>query len=342
MGPVARRKYSLPEFCFRLILFTCLFFLILNTTHIWLRPLPPLVARLLRSETLGPGFDQLKVLHRPQPPAPEGAWRRDHLELGQSFRSFRHQNPTQPRDSEPKLLLRLLGEDSPVSQRIFSVLAEFLGHYYCSTVQVLPPLTTQDITGAGQRYRNDLGLIQYRTTDILALLSARDSASEFLVSAVLTDRDLWPGRGWNFVFGQADQFGHNAVFSWQRLGSVQAAAALEPRFLQTLFQVSAHEVGHALGIKHCITYHCLMNGSNSLEEAEQQPLEACPVCLKKIAWRTGCQPKQRFEALASFYRKYGLEAEAAAAQQAALLFGTDSAAAVTPRAPASPSSPGEP
>ncbi len=44
----------------------------------------------------------------------------------------------------------------------------------------------------------------------------------------------------------------------------------------------AHEIGHLFGIKHCIFNNCLMNGSNSLEEASSKSFHYCPVCLRKL------------------------------------------------------------
>jgi archaemetzincin len=44
-----------------------------------------------------------------------------------------------------------------------------------------------------------------------------------------------------------------------------------------------HEVGHLLGIRHCVFALCLMNGSNHLGEGERRPLQLCPLDTKK--WR---------------------------------------------------------
>ena len=36
------------------------------------------------------------------------------------------------------------------------------------------------------------------------------------------------------------------------------------------------------GLAHCSFFHCLMNESSSIPEAESQPLFLCPVCLRKM------------------------------------------------------------
>ncbi len=43
-----------------------------------------------------------------------------------------------------------------------------------------------------------------------------------------------------------------------------------------------HECGHLFGLKHCVHFNCLMNGSNHMEENLKKPFEICPVCLRKI------------------------------------------------------------
>jgi len=44
----------------------------------------------------------------------------------------------------------------------------------------------------------------------------------------------------------------------------------------------SHEISHMFGIRHCIYYECLMNGSNKIEEADVKPAWLCPVCLRKL------------------------------------------------------------
>lgn len=53
-------------------------------------------------------------------------------------------------------------------------------------------------------------------------------------------------------------------------------------FLERCFGVLAHEMGHVLGMEHCVYYQCLMGGSNSLEESDAGPLHLCPVDLRKL------------------------------------------------------------
>lgn len=69
----------------------------------------------------------------------------------------------------------------------------------------------------------------------------------------------------------------------------------------------AHETTHMFGIKHCIYYRCLMNGSNHMEETDASPLHLCPVCLRKVQWSTGLD--DRYRTLLRVYRDSGFDDE---------------------------------
>ena len=66
------------------------------------------------------------------------------------------------------------------------------------------------------------------------------------------------------------------------------------------------------GIPHCVTFRCVMNGVNSLDETDKrQPVHLCPLCLAKLAWNLGLNVRQRFQKLAALLTKFGLKSEAA-------------------------------
>eukprot|EP01065_Artemidia_motanka_P048416 TRINITY_DN7789_c0_g1_i2.p1 TRINITY_DN7789_c0_g1~~TRINITY_DN7789_c0_g1_i2.p1 ORF type:complete len:851 (+),score=201.03 TRINITY_DN7789_c0_g1_i2:677-3229(+) len=77
--------------------------------------------------------------------------------------------------------------------------------------------------------------------------------------------------------------------------------------------VLCHEVGHLFGMRHCVYARCLMNGSNTLEEADGRPLAFCPVCLRKYADSVkGCAPLDppgREKSLLSFFEAAGLDSD---------------------------------
>ena len=43
-----------------------------------------------------------------------------------------------------------------------------------------------------------------------------------------------------------------------------------------------HEIGHMFGLKHCIYYECILNGSNGSFELRHPDRTLCPICLAKL------------------------------------------------------------
>jgi archaemetzincin len=46
----------------------------------------------------------------------------------------------------------------------------------------------------------------------------------------------------------------------------------------------SHELGHCLGMDHCVYYACVMQGTCSIAEDARQPPYLCPVCLAKLSF----------------------------------------------------------
>ncbi len=69
------------------------------------------------------------------------------------------------------------------------------------------------------------------------------------------------------------------------------------------------------GIKHCVYFDCLMNGSNHLAESDARSLHLCPVCLRKMHHSVGFDVAGRYGKLGAFYREVGLKTESAWIEQ---------------------------
>jgi archaemetzincin len=61
-----------------------------------------------------------------------------------------------------------------------------------------------------------------------------------------------------------------------------------------------HEIGHMFGLRHCIYYSCIMNGSNNLEENLSKPIYLCPICLRKLQYNLKFNILERYKELQAF------------------------------------------
>ena len=116
----------------------------------------------------------------------------------------------------------------------------------------------------------------------------RDAVAVLALAAL----DLWPGEGWNFVFGQANLTERVGVWSLYRNGDPELGADAYTLCLRRTLKTATHETGHMLGIAHCTAYACGMNGSNS-RGGERSPTAAVlsAVCAKSLVGVRG-RPRQ--------------------------------------------------
>ena len=122
------------------------------------------------------------------------------------------------------------------------------------------------------------------------------------------------GEWWNFVFGEASVENRVGVYSFAHFDPAffheKRTANFRTRILWRSCQTLAHEVSHMFGIEHCIYFHCVMNGSNNMDEADKQPLHLCPVDLRKLHESVGFDVIKRYEMLKKFYSSVGINEEA--------------------------------
>jgi archaemetzincin len=122
---------------------------------------------------------------------------------------------------------------------------------------------------------------QYRADDFLDV--ARNERGDQVL--VLTNCDLYAD-DLNFVFGVADLPGKCAVISLFRL----RLGADEETFRRRAVKEAVHEIGHTLGLPHCVTQRCVMRFSNSLGETDDKGTDLCDGCKKKIERDRGPVP----------------------------------------------------
>lgn len=203
-----------------------------------------------------------------------------------------------------------LGEFTGTQKKLLDETAEFLGRFYGMPVKTLSAVSLENLPERARRHRRDGGTTQVLTHYLLDdVLKARRPKDAVAVLG-LTASDLWPGEGWNFVFGQASLTERVGVWSIHRFGDPDAGEEEYRRCLLRTLKVAVHETGHMLGIDHCTAYQCGMNGSNHLDESDRQPLEFCPECQSKLWWTCGVTPLSRCHKLLEFAENRGLGAEA--------------------------------
>jgi archaemetzincin len=258
---------------------------------------------------LSQAADRIRPLHRPKEKPKPGDWLAEHRESGQTFAEYLRSRPNRPDGGRTTLYVQPLGEfreDQPVIDDTTQLLACFFG----TPTEVLAPLGLEIIPRKARRVHPSWGDRQILSTYVLDEVLEPRQPKDAVALLALTTSDLWPGKGWNFVFGQASLRDRVGVWSLYRYGDPRRSEEDRKRFRRRVFKVAIHETGHMLGIRHCTAHECGMNGSNHLREMDGRPLWFCPVCVQKIWWACGTAPSVRYEKLAEFARRHGLEEEA--------------------------------
>ncbi len=100
------------------------------------------------------------------------------------------------------------------------------------------------------------------------------------IGLIVTSLDLY-APGLNFVFGEATL--RAGVVSTARLRQSFWGLPEDSRlFLRRLAVVARHEVGHTLGLPHCIDWSCFMHFHNSVYELDAGGAELCEGCWRKL------------------------------------------------------------
>jgi archaemetzincin len=245
-------------------------------------------------------------LHGPIAEVREGDWLDVHEEPGQSFDEYLNSDPVIPSAVRTTMYVQPLGAFDPARAVAVEATAAFLGAFYGVPVRSLERMELAWVPHWARRLHPFTGEEQVLTKAVLRLLGRKKPADAVAVLA-LTTSDLWPGKGWNFVFGQASLRKGVGVWSLHRLGDPRR----EPEtFLLRTVKIAVHETGHMLGIRHCTGFSCGMNGANHRDEADNQPLWFCPEDEMKIWWGCRAVAIERYRRLAELAARYGLEREA--------------------------------
>ncbi|MHB8878777.1 MAG: archaemetzincin [Myxococcaceae bacterium] len=265
----------------------------------------------LRAEKLGEPFERLRPLATPLRAPGDSDWLAGHEERGQWVAGYMISGPVRPTERQRTIYLQLIGTFTPAQARVVKLTADYLERYFGLPVKQAEPLSASLIPGRARRVHPSWGVPQILSTYVMDEVLAPRRAPDAVATIGFTGEDLWPGEGWNFVFGQASLRERVGVWSIHRFGDPGESPEAFRQCLRRTLSTAVHELSHMLSIEHCIAYECVMAGSNHLEESDRRPIEPCPACLQKLCWNTGCDPVKRFERLAEFQRANGLAADAA-------------------------------
>lgn len=255
-------------------------------------------------------MDKLRPLHRrPGRPRP-GDWLWVHPEPGQTFLQYVRSNPVRPRGKRRVIYIQPIGDFTPAQRRIVALTADFMGRYFGLPTKIKDVLPLSIIPERARRVHPTWGDKQILSTYVIDEVLRPRLPDDAAVYLALTTSDLWPGRGWNFVFGQASLRDRVGVWSIYRNGDPEAGDEGFRLCLVRTLKTATHETGHMFSLQHCIMYRCNMNGSNSRAECDRRPLALCPECMAKVCFATGADPVERYRKLAEFCEKHNLEDEA--------------------------------
>ena len=254
-------------------------------------------------------FLKLLPLHTRLGKPQRGEWLAEHPEPGQTYQQYLRSRPVAPDKKRRVIYVQPLGDFTPTQRKIISLTAEYVHVYFDLPVKTQEDLPLKLIPASARRKHPSWGMNQILSTYVLDSVLAPRLPKDAMASIAFTASDLWPGEGWNFVFGQASLSDRVGVWSIYRNGDPEAGDEEFRLCLVRTLKVATHETGHMFSMQHCTLFECNMCGSNHLAESDRHPLWLCPHCMAKLCWATGADPQRQLERLAAFSKANGLKKE---------------------------------
>ena len=263
----------------------------------------------MSTESLKKIIEKLRPLHekldKPQP----GDWLAEHHEPGQTFQEYLECNPVTPQNQRRVIYIQPLGDFTKTQRRVVNLTTDFMGLYFNLPIKIKDDLPLSIIPERARRVHPYWRMKQILSTYVLDAVLIPRLPKDAAAYIAFTASDLWPGMGWNFVFGQASTRDRVGVWSIYRNGDPDKSEADFRLFLLRTMKTAVHETGHMFSMLHCTLYQCCMCGSNHREESDKRPIMLCPECLAKLCWTTKTDPTERYTKLAKFFEKNGFNKE---------------------------------
>lgn len=265
----------------------------------------------LDNSQLPPQIQKLIPLHTPLGKPLPGDWLTNHFEVGQTYRQYVGDAPVRPDERRRVICIQPLGDFTATQRKIVRLTAEFMGLYFQLPVRVGDDLPLSLVPESARRKSSYSGGPQLLTGFILEQVLKPRMPEDAVVMIAFTASDLWPGEGWNFVYGWASPTDRVGVWSICRYGNPEESDEAFRPVLRRAMKIATHETAHMFSMQHCIFYECCMCGVNHLEETDRHPPWLCPQCLAKLCYATNADPAKRFQEMQAFAETHGLDREAA-------------------------------
>src|SRR5262249_43542220 len=154
-------------------------------------------------------------------------------------------------DTLNAIYLCFVGDFNEAQRRVLTLTQDYLGLFFDCLVKVNRHVPLASIPERARRTHPSWGDEQVLTGYVLHELLEPERPADALAYLALTASDLWPGRGWNFVFGQASLRERIGVWSIYRNGDPSRDFRL---CLRRTLSTASHETGHILGMAHCTAF----------------------------------------------------------------------------------------
>lgn len=244
---------------------------------------------------------KLGPLYSLKGPSKEGDWLNTRPEKYQSFEEYVLAQPISADSSRKKIFIMLIGEFDSTQKGIAEITAQYLEIFYNLETVFIEMRKDSDIFTHSRKNKtqNHLQLSARQIMDTILKPQLPEDAAALIA---LTNYDLYPGNDWNFIFGLGSTKERVGVWSMYRFGDPHNSKEWSQCLMLTI-KTATHEVGHMFTLSHCAKYECCMNGSNSLREANSQPVYFCPDCLVKICWNLKQDIKANLERTKQFWQQ---------------------------------------
>jgi archaemetzincin len=252
-------------------------------------------------------FAPLAKLHTKLGEPGPADWLAFHKEEGQAFADYCVSRPVCPNDTLNKIYILPIGTFNELEQNLLRTTTDYIGLFFMLEVKLLKPIPDEVISENGRRMSWETE--QLNTYYIFDSILIPEFPKDAICFTAITNKDLYPDDNWNFVFGQANLTKRLGVSSYCRFFENKLDSSNYHECLERILKTSTHELCHMFSIKHCRIYKCLINGANSLPEADENPLSLCPECLAKLQWSIKFDLIKRYDLLIDFYSRNKFDKE---------------------------------